>query len=101
MTTLLPLVIVIVYIILGLTPVRELGQLTAEQMLILVGPYFALIDSEQVFNQDSLSQLYYVNEIDNILMFTGIAMGVVVALIYIAFFVRWTTLSASFSEYLK
>jgi class 3 adenylate cyclase len=91
MTTLLPLVIVIVYIILGLTPVRELGQLTAEQMLILVGPYFALIDSEQVFNQDSLSQLYYVNAIDNILMFTGIAMGVVVALIYIAFFVRWTT----------
>lgn len=91
MTTLLPLVIVMLYIILGLTPIRNLGRLTVEQMQILVGPYYPIISSGQVLTEDNLGSLFYVNAVDNILMFTGIAMGIIVALIYIVFFVRWTT----------
>lgn len=91
MTTLLPLVIVMLYIVLGLTPIRNLGRLTAEQMQVLVGPYYSIISDGQVLTEENLGSLFYVNAVDNILMFTGIAMGIIVALIYIVFFVRWTT----------
>lgn len=87
MTTLLPLVIVIVYIILALTPIRSLGDLTQEQKNALMGPYHAVLNT----GDEALEQMFYVNAIDNLLMFVGISMGVLVALIYIAFFVRWTT----------
>ncbi|HHN47423.1 MAG TPA: adenylate/guanylate cyclase domain-containing protein [Bacteroidales bacterium] len=87
MTTLLPLVIVIVYIILALTPIRSLGTLTEEQKNTLMGPYHAMMNT----GDEALEQMFYVNAVDNILMFVGISMGVIVALIYIVFFVRWTT----------
>ncbi len=93
MTTLLPLTIVILYVILGLTPVKNLGPLSNEQAEIIVGPYKALITSARIDSAHQWDQMYYVNAIDNILMFTGIAMGILVALIYIVFFVRWTTAS--------
>ncbi len=91
MTTLLPLVIVMLYIVLGLTPIRNMGQLSAEQLKILIGPYFAFTSGSNMLNEEKIGSLFYVNAIDNILMFTGIAMGIIVALIYIIFFVRWTT----------
>lgn len=91
MTTLLPLVIVMLYIVLGLTPIRNMGQLSAEQLKILIGPYFAFTSGSNMLNEEKIGSLFYVNAIDNILMFTGIAMGIMVAFIYIVFFVRWTT----------
>jgi class 3 adenylate cyclase len=87
MTTLLPLTIVIVYIILAITPIRSLGTLTEEQRNTLMGPYHSVINT----GKEALDQMFYVNAVDNILMFVGISMGVIVALIYIIFFVRWTT----------
>jgi class 3 adenylate cyclase len=93
MTTLLPLAIVMLYVVLGLTPVVELGSLTEEQTKVLIGPYVNFISTDNLMTEENLSSLYYVNAIDNMLMFGGITMGIMVALIYIAFFVRWTTAS--------
>lgn len=91
MTTLLPLAIVMLYILLALSPVSNIVKLTPEQMKIIIGPYYTLTEQSEVFTGENLTNLFYVNAIDNILMFTGIAMGVIVALIYIIFFIRWTT----------
>lgn len=91
MTTLLPLAIVMLYILLALTPISSTGKLTPEQMKILLGPYYTFTEQSKVLTDENLANLFYINAIDNILMFTGIAMGVIVALIYIIFFVRWTT----------
>lgn len=93
MTTLLPLAIVLLYLLLGITPVKELGEMTPEQAEILVGPYKSLLSGIKIDTSKDFNSMYYVNAIDNILMFTGIAMGILVALIYIVFFVRWTTAS--------
>jgi class 3 adenylate cyclase len=93
MTTLLPLAIVMLYVVLGLTPVVELGALTDEQTKVLIGPYISFINTDNLMTEENLASLYYVNAIDNMLMFGGITMGIMVALIYIAFFVRWTTAS--------
>lgn len=87
MTTLLPLTIVLLYILLALTPISNLGSLSPEQQQILMGPYHTMMDP----GQDTLSRMWYINTFDNILMFVGISMGIIVALIYIMFFVRWTT----------
>jgi class 3 adenylate cyclase len=87
MTTLLPLTIVMLYIILALSPIKSLGVLTLEQQQILMGPYHSMIDP----GEEALSRMWYINSFDNILMFVGISMGIIVALIYIIFFVRWTT----------
>jgi class 3 adenylate cyclase len=87
MTTLLPLTIVMLYIILALTPIHSLGTLTVEQQQIIMGPYHTIIDP----GEETLNRMWYINSFDNILMFGGISMGIIVALIYIMFFVRWTT----------
>lgn len=93
MTTLLPLTIVLLYLVLSLTPVKDLGNMTPEQTEIIIGPYKSLISGIKFDSTKDLDSMYYVNAIDNILMFTGIGMGILVALIYIVFFVRWTTAS--------
>jgi class 3 adenylate cyclase len=87
MTTLLPLVIVMLYIILALTPIRDLGTITAEHQQILLGPYHSMVET----GQETMERMWYINAFDNLLMFSGISMGIIVALIYIMFFVRWTT----------
>lgn len=87
MTTLLPLVIVMLYIILALTPIRNLGTITDEHRQILMGPYHSMVET----GQETMERMWYINAFDNLLMFSGISMGIIVALIYIMFFVRWTT----------
>ena len=88
MTTLLPLIIVLFYLILSISTVRELGidSFTGEQKEILLGKFAPIM-----LESGGLDNLFYVNVINSILMITGITAGVLVALIYILLLVRWTT----------
>lgn len=88
MTTLLPLSIVIFYIILSVSSYKDLNIYTfsPETRIILFGSYASI--SENI----SLENTLYINSINVIMMFGGIATSVFVSLIYIFSFVRWTTL---------
>lgn len=87
MTTFLPLTIVIVYVFLSLTFIKDLGPIDKEQLKILYGNYAKITNFD--FSSDGL---FFVNIIDSILMFMGIGTGIIVSFIYILFFVRWTTI---------
>ena len=96
MTTLLPLSIVMVYLILSLTKISELNltHLTEEQISILFGRYGDLFKMV-VSNPDpagNLGDLVFVNVMDGLIMFLGIGVGIFVSFIYILMFVKWTTL---------
>lgn len=88
MTTLLPLIIVLFYLLLSITTVKELQieSISKEQMQILLGKFAPLMGDSR-----NISNLFYVNVINSLLMITGIATGIFVALIYIVLLVRWTT----------
>lgn len=90
MTTLFPLIIVVFYILLSISSVKELNinELTAEHQRILLGKYVAL---ELGLDLQTLNDFYYVNAINSLLMVIGIGTGIFIALIYIVLFVRWTT----------
>jgi class 3 adenylate cyclase len=96
MTTLLPLSIVIVYLIMSLTKISELNlsSLSDEQVKILFGRYSNLlkmvVDSPDPAG--NLGGLFFVNVMDGLIMFFGIGMGIFVSFIYILLFVKWTTL---------
>ena len=90
MTTLLPLTIVIFYLLLSVTTVKELDipELTPEHMEILLGKYQSLNLGIEI---GSVQGLFYVNMVNSILMFIGIGTGIFIAFLYLLFFVRWTT----------
>jgi len=96
MTTLLPLSIVIVYLIMSLTKISELNltSITDEQVKILFGRYSNLlkmvVDSPDPAG--NLGGLFFVNVMDGLIMFVGIGVGIFVSFIYILLFVKWTTL---------
>ncbi|MBI9036909.1 MAG: adenylate/guanylate cyclase domain-containing protein [Bacteroidales bacterium] len=86
MTTFLPLTIVILYVFLSLTFIKDLGPIDKGQLKILYGNY------AKISNFDiGLEGLFFVNIIDSFLMFLGIGTGILVSFIYILFFVKWTT----------
>lgn len=89
MTTLLPLSIVIFYLSLSKTGIRETaeGTLNADQIGILFGKYVPIIEQTNVFHSE---HLFYVNAIDSLLMFVGIFTGILISIIYLFFFVNWT-----------
>jgi serine phosphatase RsbU (regulator of sigma subunit) len=93
MTTFLPLLVVMVYLILSITLVRdlELESLSPEQKEILIGKWTHIVNSEDVnFAEGIYSKLFYVNAIDSIIMLIGIGNGIMVSFIYILLFIRWT-----------
>ena len=91
-TTLMPLTIVILYLTLSLTSIKDLGPITANEIHILFGDYVKVFQMPESMNAASqLSSLYYINAIDNLLMFFGIASGILVSMVYIIIFVNWTT----------
>jgi class 3 adenylate cyclase len=91
-TTLLPLTIVILYMTLSLTSIKELGPISATEIHILLGDYVKLFQIPGSLNAgNQLSNLYYINAIDNLLMFFGIGSGILVSMVYIIIFVNWTT----------
>lgn len=94
MTTFLPLVIVLVYLILSLTSIKdlELDTLTQKQREILIGPLSTIINADQAtWEADKYEKLVYVNAIDSIVMLVGIGNGIFVSLIYLLMFIKWTS----------
>ncbi len=91
MTTLLPLSIVVFYLFLSVSTVREAfdGPLTDEQTAVIFGKYLGFIEMADM--QESSQKLFYVNAIDSLLMFVGIFTGIMISVIYLFFFVNWTT----------
>lgn len=92
MTTLLPLTIVLLYLILSLTPLKDMGTKTPQEMRLLLGRLSEVIGPEADLTKDpELLNLYYISAFDNALMFGGIFSGIFVSFIYILFFVNWST----------
>jgi class 3 adenylate cyclase/uncharacterized membrane protein len=90
MTTLFPLIIVVFYIVLSMSSVKELNisEFTDEHQKILLGKYVALNLGLDI---PTLDKFFYVNAVNSLLMVLGIGTGIFIALIYIVLFVRWTT----------
>ena len=95
MTTLLPLTIVLLYLVLSLTPVNKMGELTPQETKIVLGRLAEISvpgeDLTATFKEDGFDGLYYISAIDNTMMFMGIFSGIIVSFIYILFFVNWST----------
>lgn len=93
MTTLLPLLVVMVYLILSLSKVSDLNldSLTLEQREILIGNWVKLINPDQVsMSPEKFHWLPYVNAIDTLIMLVGIGTGILVSFLYILLFIKWT-----------
>lgn len=90
MTTLLPLMIVVFYLFLSSTSIKDIGITTLDdsQKVILFGRYIGLFDTNTI---EEVSGLWYVNAVDSFLMYAGIFTGIFTSLIYILIFIRWTT----------
>jgi len=95
MTTLLPLTIVMLYLLLSITHIPDLKieKFSEDQKQILFGEYTVFGD---IFsNDDPIKKipdwLFYINSINSFFMFIGIYSGIFIAFIYIVFFVKWTT----------
>ena len=102
MTTFLPLVVVMVYLVLSLTSVKELeldeylrrsegdscsgpGVISLESGTILVSE-----EGRDTEETDGNEKFFYVNAIDSIVMLVGIGNGILVSFIYLLLFIRWT-----------
>ncbi len=99
MTTTLPLLIVLVYLIQSLTRVKSLNleQISEETWNILIGPWGEMIGrGKEAFSVDKLDWLLYVNAIDTLSMIIGISTGILVSLLYLVLFIRWTNLDITF-----
>lgn len=92
MTTLMPLVIVIFYLFLSTTNIRDAIGKEPEhaQVQVLFGKYLPYLDNSNLIGSD---QLFYVNAIDSLLMFVGIFTGILISVVYLFYFVTWTTQS--------
>jgi serine phosphatase RsbU (regulator of sigma subunit) len=101
MTTFLPLVVVMVYLVLSLTSVKELAVdgYSDEQKEVLFGPWSDIVgigqDAEPIEGAEAepvekKDKFFYVNAIDSIVMLVGIGNGILVSFIYLLLFIRWT-----------
>jgi len=93
MTTLLPLLVVLIYLFQSITHISdlsvELKDMSQQQRDILFGN---MLYQEQIsIGDDDLQTFFYVNAINSWFMIIGIYSGIFVALLYIFFFVKWTT----------
>jgi serine phosphatase RsbU (regulator of sigma subunit) len=98
MTTFLPLMIVMVYLILSLTSIKSLKieSMTKEQREVLIGPWTQLFDRDQEnVSTDKYQKLFYVNAVDSLVMLVGIGSGIIVSMIYLLLFIRWTNMDIS------
>ena len=88
LTTLLPLFVVVFYFVISITSYKELGQLTSDQNKIIYGHYYQYFIESQT---PLFKSFFYINAVDNILLLLGISMGIIVSLIYLTIYLRWTT----------
>ena len=96
MTTFLPLSIVIVYLIMSFTRIRDLqlDSLNEDQMEILFGRYSTMVQG-MIGNTNAVNEIggmFFVNVMDGLIMTVGIGSGIIAAFIYIFLFVKWTTI---------
>lgn len=92
MTTLLPLTIVMLYLILSLTKIKDMGPVGPDEMRIMLGRLADILGPDvDLTNKSEFTNLYYISALDNALMFGGIFSGIFVSFIYILFFVNWST----------
>ncbi len=92
MTTLLPLTIVLLYLLLSLTPIKDMGDVSSGELRIMMGRLVDILGPDvDIKDEFGSSNLYYISALDNVLMFGGIISGILVAFIYILFFVSWST----------
>jgi len=99
MTTLLPLTLVIFYLLLNITWLKDLNipEMSDDQKEILYGEYFiyqdqfTTEDTETTIHNWAKGWLFYINAINSFLMFAGIYSSVFIAFVYILFIVKWTT----------
>ncbi len=92
MTTLLPLIIVMFYLLMSLTSIKEVGEMNVEKAKVLLGTYYKDTANMNMKNfYSDFNQFFYVNTINSMMMIVGISMGMLVSLIYIVLFVKWTT----------
>jgi len=94
MTSTLPLLVVLLYLLQSLTSVKSLNldTISEEAWNILIGPWGDMINAgKDSFSLDKFEWLIYVNAIDAISMIIGISMGILVSLFYLFLFIRWTT----------
>ncbi len=90
MTTFLPLLIVLFYMLISITNINELldSPITEDQSKILIGKYQGYFDSSSI---DSDTGVIYVNLFDTYIMLIGTFSGIMISFFYILLFVRWTT----------
>ncbi|MBU1012312.1 MAG: adenylate/guanylate cyclase domain-containing protein [Bacteroidetes bacterium] len=90
MTTLLPLIIVIFYLFLSITSLKDIEVLefTDAQLKILFGNYMNFFSGSSF---EEIKGLFYINAFDSALLFGGIFTGIFTSFIYIFLFIRWTT----------
>jgi len=90
MTTFLPLLIVLFYMLISVTSVKDLldGPPTEEQKEILIGKYRGL---ELGSNLGSNEGVIYVNLYDTYIMLIGTFSGIIISFFYLLLFIRWTT----------
>jgi len=102
MTTFLPLVVVMVYLVLSITSIKELKveEYSDDHKEILFGPWTEIIGigknlaSEagiEDASKKSDDRFFYVNAIDSIVMLVGIGNGILVSFVYLLLFIRWTS----------
>ena len=91
MTTLFPLTIVLLYLLLSLTPVSDLKNPTPKEMRVMLGSIVDVMAPVTDDSDNTFSNLYYITAIDNTVMFVGIFSGILVSFVYILFFVNWST----------
>ncbi len=95
MTTFLPLLVVMSYLLQSLTRIKDLGmeEVSPEAWKILIGPWGSMIgeiSSLGTYSLADVSWMVYVNTADTLSMFAGISTGIIVSLIYLLLFIRWT-----------
>ena len=94
MTTLLPLTIVILYLFLSISNIRDLNlsDFSQDHKKILFGEYMQFQETFSDLNDSTLpGWLFYINTINSFFMSVGISSGIFIAFLYIIFFVKWTT----------
>ena len=90
MTTFLPLLIVLFYMLISITNVYDLldGPPSEDQAKILIGKY------ESYFGDNSINSdqgVIYVNLFDTYIMLIGTFSGIMISFFYLLLFIRWTT----------
>ncbi len=92
MTTLLPLSIVLVYLYLSLSSLKDLNlsSFTQPEMKIIFGRYYHHFETDALKSFLESMNLYYITAPDTIFMFAGIIMGIIISLVYLIFFVYWS-----------